>query len=142
LASTAVLTGTNRSYDSLRFRRLVQERGFRPLIPTPSCIPAEQAVGELSAKDTSLPRKRSIVERTLGWRKGFRRLCYRVDRTAASCHACGSLAILVRWMRRLVRQARRSRGDRSCEHPRRRAIRTHDGQGREQELHPLPAESS
>ena len=64
----------DKGYDSLRFRRFVQERGFRPLLPTRSCIPPEQAVGELYAEDVTLQRKRYVVERTLGWVKGFRRL--------------------------------------------------------------------
>src|SRR5829696_3341852 len=92
----------DKGYDSLRFRRFVQERGFRPLIPTRSCIPAEQATGELYAKDPALQRKRYVVERTLGWLKGFRRLRYRVDRTAASFHAFVYLAVLVLCLRRLI----------------------------------------
>lgn len=92
----------DKGYDSLRFRRFVQERGFRPLIPARRCIPAEQAVGELYAEDTTLRRKRYVVERTLGWLKGFRRLRYRVDRTAASFHAFVYLAVLVLCVRRLI----------------------------------------
>src|SRR5215211_1399318 len=46
----------DKGYDSLRFRRFVQERGFRPLILARSCIPAEQAVGELYAEDATLQR--------------------------------------------------------------------------------------
>jgi transposase len=64
----------DKGYDSLRFRQFVQEHGFRPLIPARSCIPPEQAVGELYAEDTALQQKRYVVERTLGWLKGFRRL--------------------------------------------------------------------
>ena len=83
--------------------------GFRPLIPTRSCIPAEQAVGELYAEDAVLQRKRYVVERTLGWLKGFRRLRYRVDRTAASFHAFVYLAVLVLCVRRLMRPSRSRR---------------------------------
>src|SRR5829696_7238860 len=57
----------DKGFDSLRFRRFVQESGYRPLIPTRSCIPTEQAVGELYAEDVALQRKRFVVERTLGW---------------------------------------------------------------------------
>jgi transposase len=96
----------DRGYDSLRFRRFVHDRGFRPLIPTRSCIPAEQAVGELYGADVVLQRKRYVVERTLSWLKGFRRLRYRVDRTAASFQAFVSLAILVLCVRRLMRPSR------------------------------------
>ena len=92
----------DKGYDSLRFRLFVQERGFRPLIPTRSCIPPEQAVGELYAEDVTLQRKRSVVERTLGWLKGFRRLRYRVDRMAASFHAFVYLAVLVLCVRCLI----------------------------------------
>jgi transposase len=92
----------DKGYDSLRFRRFVQERGFRPLIPTRRCIPAEQATGELYVEDASLQRKRYVVERTLGWCKGFRRLRYRVDRTAASFQAFVYLAVLVLCVRRLI----------------------------------------
>jgi transposase len=56
----------DKGYDSLRFRRFVQERGFRPRIPARRCIPAEQAAGELYAQEAALQRKRSVVERTLG----------------------------------------------------------------------------
>lgn len=96
----------NKGYDSLRFRRFVQERGFRPLIPTRSCIPPEQAVGELYAEDVTLQGKRYVVERTLAWLKGFRRLRYRVDRTAASFYAFVYLAVLVLCVRRLITQSR------------------------------------
>ena len=92
----------DKGYDSLRFRRFVQERGFRPLIPARQCIPAKQAAGELYAQDAALQRKRYVVERTLGWLKGFRRLRYRVDRTAASFQAFVYLAILVLCVRRLI----------------------------------------
>src|SRR5215213_4804773 len=64
----------DKGYDSRRFRQFVQDHGFRPLIPTRSCIPRKQAVGELYAEDVVLQRKRYVVERTLGWVKGFRRL--------------------------------------------------------------------
>src|SRR5215218_6145308 len=50
---------------TLRFRRFVQEQGFRPIIPVRSCIPAEQAVGELYAEDAMLQKKRYVVERTI-----------------------------------------------------------------------------
>ena len=91
-----------KGYDSLRFRRFVQERGFRPLIPTRRCIPAERAIGELYDEDVVLQRKRYVVERTIGWLKGFRRLRFRVDRTAASFHAFVYLAVLVICVRRLL----------------------------------------
>jgi hypothetical protein len=48
----------DKGYDSLRFRRFVQERGYRPLIPARSCIPSSQAAGELVAKGVGLQRKR------------------------------------------------------------------------------------
>lgn len=48
----------DKGYDSLCFRRFVQERGYRPLIPARSCIPSSQAVGELVAKGVGLQRKR------------------------------------------------------------------------------------
>ncbi len=51
-------------------------------------------------------RKRYVVGRTLGWLKGFRRLRYRVDRTAASFHAFVYLAVLVLCVRCLVGQSR------------------------------------
>jgi len=92
----------DKGYDSLRFRLFVQEHGFRPLIPTRSCIPPEQAAGELYAEDVTLQRKRYVVERTLGWVKGFRRLRYRVDRSAASFHAFVYLAVVVLCVRRLI----------------------------------------
>ncbi|MCD6058906.1 MAG: family transposase [Thermomicrobiales bacterium] len=96
----------DKGYDSHRFRRFVQEHGFRPLIPTRRCIPSEQAVGELYVEDATLERKRYVVERTLGWLKSFRRLRYRVDRTAASFQAFVYLAILVLCVRRLINPSR------------------------------------
>jgi transposase len=92
----------DKGYDSRRFRQFVQDHGYRPLIPTRSCIPAAQAVGELYAEDTALQRKRFVVERTTSWLKGFRRLRYRMDRTAASFQAFVYLAILVLCVRRLI----------------------------------------
>ena len=67
---------------------------------------AEQAGGELYAADVALQRKRYVVERTLGWLKGFRRLRYRMDRTAASIHAFVYLAVLVLCVRRLISPSR------------------------------------
>ncbi|MBA2598346.1 MAG: transposase [Chloroflexia bacterium] len=96
----------DKGYDSLRFQKFVHDHGFRPIIPARRCIPTEQATGELYAEDTSLQRKRYVVERTLGWLKGFRRLRYRVDCTAASFHAFVYLAILVLCVRHLVSQSR------------------------------------
>jgi transposase len=92
----------DKGYDSLRFQQFVHDQGFRPLIPTRRCIPAVQAVGELYAEDDELQRWRYVVERTLGWLKGFRRLRYRVDRTAVSFHAFVYLAVLVLCVRRLI----------------------------------------
>src|SRR5215208_3451678 len=96
----------DKGYDSLRFRQFVQDHGYRPLIPTRSCIPTEQTAGELYARDILLQRKRYVVERTLGWLKGFRRLRYRVDRTAASFQAFVYLAVLVLCVRRLMSSSR------------------------------------
>jgi putative transposase len=95
----------DKGYDSLRFRRFVHEHGYQPLIPARSCIPRKQAVGELYAEDVVLQRKRYVVERTLGWLKGFRRLRYRVDRTAASFQAFVYLALLVLCVRRLITES-------------------------------------
>ncbi len=92
----------DKGYDSLRFRQFVHDQGFLPLIPTRRSIPAEQAVGELYAEDPALQRKRYVVERTLSWLKGFRRLRYRVDRTAVSFHSFVYLAVLVLCVRRAV----------------------------------------
>ena len=74
------------SYDGLRFWTFVHDQGFRPLMPTRSCIPPEEAAGELYAEDATLQRTRYVVERTLTWLKSFLRLRYRVDRTAVSFH--------------------------------------------------------
>ena len=107
LAKTAEPTLlTDKGYDSQRFRRFVHDRGFRPLIPTRSCILTEQAAGALYAEDIALQRKRFVVERTLSWLKGFRRLRYRVDRTAESFHAFVYLAVLVLCVRHAVDPSR------------------------------------
>jgi transposase len=92
----------DRGFDSRRFRQFVHDQGFRPLIPPRRCIPIEQVTGELYVEDAALQRKRFVVERTLGWLKGFRRLRYRVDRTAASFQAFVYLAVLVLCLRRLI----------------------------------------
>jgi transposase len=96
----------DRGYDSRRFRQFVHDQGFRPLIPPRRCIPIEQVTGELYVEDAALQRKRYVVERTVGWLKGFRRLRYRVDRTSASFQAFVYLAVLVLCVRRLMSQAR------------------------------------
>jgi transposase len=96
----------DKGYDSRRFRQFVHDQGFRPLNPTRSCIPPEQAVGDLYGEDAALQRKRYVVERTLGWLKSFRRLRFRVDRTAASFHAFVYLAVLVLCVRRLMGPSR------------------------------------
>jgi len=97
----------DKGYDGQRFRQFVHDHGFRPLIPTRSCIPPEQAIGELYTEDASMLRKRYVVERTLlSWLKGFRRLRYRVDRTAKSFHAFVYLAVLVLCVRRLLSPSR------------------------------------
>jgi transposase len=99
----------DKGYDSFRFRQFVHDNGYQryqPLIPTPSCIPREQAKGHLYAEDSALQRKRYVVERTLSWLKGFRRLRYRVDRTADLFHAFVYLAVLVLCVRRAVGPSR------------------------------------
>jgi IS5 family transposase len=97
----------DKGYDGLRFRRFARERGFRPIIPARSCIPAEQAVGELFAEDATLQRKRYVVEHTLSvLAQGLPPAPVRVDRTAASFHAFVYLAVLVLCVRRLMSQSR------------------------------------
>ena len=96
----------DKGYDSQRFRQFVHDHGYQPLIPIRACIPTEQAVNELYGEDTTPQRKRYVVERTLGWLKAFRRLRYRVDRTAASFHAFVYLAVLVLCVRRLMSPTR------------------------------------
>ena len=71
-----------------------------PPVDTPE--PTRLTVGALYGQDAALQRKRSVVERTLGWRKGFRRVRYRVDRTAASFHAAVDFPGLMLCVRRLV----------------------------------------
>jgi transposase len=100
----------DKGYDSRRFRQFVYDHGYRPLIPTRACIPREHAMGELYAEDPTLQRKRYVVERTLGWLKGFRRLRYRVDRTAVSFHAFVYLAMLVVSVRRLITETPKRHG--------------------------------
>jgi transposase len=107
LAKTAEPTLlADKGYDSPRFRQFVHDHGFQPLIPARRCIPVEQATGELYAEDAALQRMRFVVERTLGWLKGFRRLRYRVDRTAASFHAFVYFTILILCVRRVVSPSR------------------------------------
>ena len=67
-------------------------------------------MGELYGEDAALQRKRYVVERTLSWLKGFRRLRYRVDRTAASFHAFVYLAMLVVSVRRLITETPKRHG--------------------------------
>jgi transposase len=92
----------DKGYDSFRFREFVQDHGLQPLIPARRCIPAEQATVELYTENPALQKKHYVAERTLGWLKGFRRLRYRVDRTAASFHAFVYLAVLVLCVLRLI----------------------------------------
>jgi transposase len=79
----------DKGYDSLQFRQFVHAQGFQPLIPARQCIPAEQATGELYARDPALQRKRYVVERTLGWLKGF-------PPVALSCRPHGCLVSCLR----------------------------------------------
>jgi transposase len=96
----------DKGYDSQRFRQFVRDHGYKPLISTRRCIPSEQAIGELYVQDVALQRRHYVVERTVSWLKGFRRLRYRVDRTSASFHAFVYLAILVLCVRRVVSPCR------------------------------------
>jgi hypothetical protein len=52
-----------------------------------------------------------VVERTLGWLKGFRRLRYRVDRTAVSFQPFVYLALLVLCVRHLITEIPCSNGN-------------------------------
>ena len=63
-------------------------------------------MGELYAEDAKLQRQRHVVERPFGWLNGFRRLCYRIDRTSASNEAFVYLVVLVLCVRRPVSQPR------------------------------------
>jgi hypothetical protein len=85
-----------------RVRQFIHDHGFRPLIPPQRCIPDQQVVGELYSEDAALQRKRYVVERSIGWLKGFCGPRYRVDRTAASFHAAVYVAVLVLCVRRVV----------------------------------------
>jgi len=88
----------DKGYDSLRFRRFVSEPGFRPLIPARRCITSEQVAGELYVTDTVLQRKRYVVERTLGWLKGFR-ASTSCSRAMKRCAGALRGALAVRWLR-------------------------------------------
>jgi transposase len=63
-------------------------------------------MGALYVEDTSLQRKRYVVERTFSWLKAFRRLRYRIDRTSVSFQAFVNLTLLVLCVRRLVTSSR------------------------------------
>ena len=76
----------DKGYDSLRFWTIVHDQGFRPLIPTRSCIPPEEAAGELYAEDATLQRTRYVVVRPLTGVMCVLRLRSRGDRSAVSLH--------------------------------------------------------
>ncbi len=101
LPEQVVLLG-DKGYDSLQFRRFVKEQGYLPDIPKRKGIPIEPGAEELYAHDTARSKRRSVVERTNGWLKKFRRLRYRVDRTTESFEAFLYLAGIVICARRAI----------------------------------------
>lgn len=73
-------------------RRMLKQRGIRPLIPTKAF---EQHDPNF---DRRAYKRRNVIERLVGWLKERRRLCTRYDKLASSYLAMVALASIERCM--------------------------------------------
>jgi transposase len=80
----------DRSYDHDKYRRLVWERGIKPVIAR-----------RQTEHGSGLGRYRWVVERTFAWLHNFKRLLVRYERRAEMHHALLGLACCLVCFRRL-----------------------------------------
>jgi transposase len=89
-------------YDSRLFRQTVVNHMLVPFIPRRKRGKTKQKYQLLYLTNTSLQKKRFVIERTNAWLKNFRRLRTRFDYTLYSFAYFIYLAILVICVRRLI----------------------------------------
>lgn len=81
----------DKAYDNRRVRRYLRRRGVKARIARIG-VESKQRLG----------KHRWVVERTMAWMHGFRKLSTRHDRSAATITALTTLAITVTGMRKLI----------------------------------------
>jgi transposase len=92
----------DRGYDSLYFRRFANYQGYDPHIPSRVTVSKEKLEDPLYQLDTTLYKKRNVIERMNSWLKSFRRLHFRYDRTRKSFEACLYMVIIIIVLRRAL----------------------------------------
>lgn len=92
----------DKGYDSKAFRKFSLTQKFVPYIPKRKGKNVRKKYQLLYLTDTTLQKKRYVVEQTNAWLKSFRRLRNRFDYTLISFEAFVYLAILVICVRRLM----------------------------------------
>lgn len=92
----------DKGYDSRPFRQFVLKQHLVPFIPQRKNGKVRKKYQLLYLKNTSLQKKRYVVEQTNSWLKSFRRLRNRFDYTLLSFESFVYLAILVICVRRLM----------------------------------------
>jgi transposase len=87
-----VIFHADKAYDNRRVRRYLRRRGIKARIARIGVESKER-----------LGRHRWVVERTMSWMHGYRKLATRHDRTATTLTALATLAITITGMRKLTK---------------------------------------